>query len=86
MQNSRLVLFLAIVVATVILVIPAVALLLNFTVPSNVTVDVDSLAVVLRTFGWAFSIGILATAIGWPLGLSVSTFSPKMRPKFPTQV
>lgn len=79
MQNSRLVLFLAIVVATVILVIPAVALLLNFTVPSNVTVDVDSLAVVLRTFGWAFSIGILATAIGWPLGLSVSTFSPKMR-------
>ena len=79
MQNSRLVLFLALVVATVILGFPAIALLLNFTAPSNITVDVDSLAVVLRTFCWACSVGIMATAIGWPLGLRISTFSPKMR-------
>jgi len=78
-QNSRLVLFLTLVVATVILGFPAIALLLNFTAPSNVTLDVDSPVVVIRTFAWAFSIGIIATAIGWSLGLRVLTFLPKMR-------
>ena len=79
MQNSRLVLFSAVAVAMVLLGFPALAFLLNDTSTSNVTGDIETLAVVLRTFGWAFSIGLFATAIGWPLGLKVSTFSPKMQ-------
>ena len=79
MRNSWLAFFIATVVVMVILGIPAFALLLHGRPDTTIGMDVETLPVIVRTLSWAFFVGIFATSIGWPLGLRVATFSPKMR-------
>ena len=65
---------LGVVIAVIVVVFPAMMLMFQPTIETgHQYVPFDTGAILLRTFLWAFSVGVLATAIGWPIGLRIST-------------
>ena len=78
MQSNRLVLSVALLSALVIIAFPITSLL--FKQEPDVTVlNHDSFFIIVQTFIWAVAVGLIATAIGWPLGLRFSGHSLGMR-------
>jgi len=78
-RSSRVVLAIAMLIATVVLGFPCFALLLEQFPTSQATLGISDMSIITRTLAWSFTIGVVATAIGWPLGLRIPTFSRGMR-------
>lgn len=79
MRNSKPVLAIALLIATVVLGFPCFALFLDQLPTSRTTLGIGDISIITRTLAWSFAIGVVATAIGWPLGLRIPTFSRGMR-------
>ena len=79
MRSNRIVLLIALLISTVFVWFPLVALLLNTSTSETASNHADSFLIISRTFGWAFSTGLIATAVGWPLGLRLASCSVRMR-------
>ena len=78
MQSNRLVLSVALLIALVIIVFPITSLLFKQE-PAVTVLNHDSFFIIVQTFVWAVAVGLIATAIGWPLGLRFSGLSLSMR-------
>jgi len=74
MKSTRALQFLVLAIASVVLVFPfCVFLFSSFSVGQQVSAPHESMSVIVRTFLWSFSVGIVATTIGWPVGLRIAT-------------
>ena len=72
--NSLLLIRLAAIpLALILIVFPAVALLIIPTV-SESSFPYSSVGVLLRTFYWSIGVAVVATMIGWPVGVRIATF------------
>lgn len=78
MQSNRLVLSVALLIALVIIAFPITSLLFKQE-PAVTVLNHDSFFIIVQTFVWAVAVGLIATAIGWPLGLRFSGLSLSMR-------
>ena len=78
MQSNRLVLSVALLIALVIIAFPITSLLFKQE-PAVTVLNHDSFFIIVQTFVWAVAVGLIATAIGWPLGLRLSGLSLSMR-------
>ena len=78
MQSNRLVLSVALLIALVIIAFPITSLLFKQE-PAVTVLNHDSFFIIVQTFIWAVAVGLIATAIGWPLGLRLSGLSLSMR-------
>ena len=74
-KNSALVLqVIAIVVVLIAVVTPAVFMFIQTDIGAqHHQVAFDSSGVLMRTVCWSLSVGVLATVIGWPVGLRIAT-------------
>jgi sugar lactone lactonase YvrE/ABC-type Fe3+ transport system permease subunit len=77
-QSNRLVLSVALLIALVIIAFPITSLLFKQE-PAVTVLNHDSFFIIVQTFVWAVAVGLIATAIGWPLGLRFSGLSLSMR-------
>ena len=74
LNNSCYIQTLGVVIAVIVVVFPAMMLIFQPTIETgHQYVPHDNGAILLRTFLWALGVGVLATAIGWPIGLRIST-------------
>lgn len=71
---------LVLLIAILVIALPLVLFLCSATsIGKHVEVPHENVSVIFRTFLWSLSVGFLATAIGWPVGLRVATLR---RPAF----
>jgi len=64
----------AVVIVVIAVVFPAVIMFMHSDVGTqHHQVSFDRSGVLMRTLFWSLSVGVLATAIGWPVGLRIAT-------------
>lgn len=82
MKTSRfLPLLFGVSIACVVLLIPLLFGISSMSASSNAEYvsGTESLEIIIRTFAWSTLVAIIATLIGWPLGVRISLLSKKAR-------
>jgi DNA-binding beta-propeller fold protein YncE/ABC-type Fe3+ transport system permease subunit len=81
-KKSRfLTIFLGVSIAYVVLFIPMLFGMYSKSVSLNTQYlsGTSNLEIIVRTFAWSFLVAIIATLIGWPLGVRIASLSQKAR-------